>query len=339
MVSEQNFERLSAYIDRELPPDERTALEERLQREPDLRRELDELRIIVLAVRELPKVQAPRDFTLTPQMVGKTPTSRFLVFPATGLVSVLSSVAAALLLISGGLLLFGSAGQSGGPALAPATAELAMQPTLETSATQQPTVTFTPQIAATMPITLDDAGAAVAGDIDMAEAEEEIQEDDETLEMETEEEAMAESAEEADALFEDDIIEQDADMPAAPAAGAFASEPTMTQEATLGRSAADDAPPTFDDASGLGAVPEMNESIQMTVSASLLPTQQPILAPTRPPVTATPAAIAQAPPSPPRQLSEPYPMLIAGLLLALGVLSAVVALGTTVQRRRNRGCT
>ncbi|WP_448337688.1 anti-sigma factor family protein [Chloroflexus aurantiacus] len=69
-LPEQDRELLSAYIDNELTPAERSALEERLRVEPSLRRELAELRAVRDLLREQPWVTPPRTFTLTPEMAG-----------------------------------------------------------------------------------------------------------------------------------------------------------------------------------------------------------------------------------------------------------------------------
>ena len=66
----QDFDRLSAYIDNQLSPGEKAGLEQRLGREPELRQALDELRLTVRAVRALPTVKPPRNFTLTPAQAG-----------------------------------------------------------------------------------------------------------------------------------------------------------------------------------------------------------------------------------------------------------------------------
>jgi len=60
---------LSAYLDNELPISKRQSLEKRLLNEPDLRRKLDDLRKTKMVLGNLARVQAPRNFTLTPDMV------------------------------------------------------------------------------------------------------------------------------------------------------------------------------------------------------------------------------------------------------------------------------
>lgn len=60
---------LSAYLDNELSIARRQSLEKRLQNEPDLRRKLEDLRKTKMALGSLARVHAPRNFTLTPDMV------------------------------------------------------------------------------------------------------------------------------------------------------------------------------------------------------------------------------------------------------------------------------
>src|SRR5688500_16254364 len=92
-VNDQDLERLSAYLDGELSAGERSALETRLQTDADLRRELSLLRQTVALIQTAAPYKAPRDFTLTPEMV-RARQPRVLLFPATALVSTLSAVAA-----------------------------------------------------------------------------------------------------------------------------------------------------------------------------------------------------------------------------------------------------
>jgi hypothetical protein len=63
-INERDAELLSAYTDDQLNAAEREQLEGRLQAEPQLRRELAELRQTVRLLQALPVLPAPRDFTL-----------------------------------------------------------------------------------------------------------------------------------------------------------------------------------------------------------------------------------------------------------------------------------
>lgn len=70
-ISPEDLMALSAYLDGALDPPERSSLERRLATEPLLRAELDSLRDTVNLVKSLPRLKAPRDFTLTPVMLAQ----------------------------------------------------------------------------------------------------------------------------------------------------------------------------------------------------------------------------------------------------------------------------
>jgi hypothetical protein len=72
-MNQRDLELLSSYLDGQLRPSESARLESRLIREPDLRAVLDDLRSTRTLLRKLPTRKAPRNFTLTPKMVGKNP--------------------------------------------------------------------------------------------------------------------------------------------------------------------------------------------------------------------------------------------------------------------------
>ncbi len=100
-LTERDYELLSSYIDGELSDAERAALEIRLNAEDELRRELASLRQTVALVNQLPKLKAPRNFTLD-KPVAQT---RTIPFPMTAAFSALSAAAAVLLIVFGGYLL------------------------------------------------------------------------------------------------------------------------------------------------------------------------------------------------------------------------------------------
>jgi len=60
---------LSAYLDNELNPGDRRRLEKQLDSEPALRERLDNLRRTKIVLGRLARLKAPRNFTLTPEMV------------------------------------------------------------------------------------------------------------------------------------------------------------------------------------------------------------------------------------------------------------------------------
>jgi hypothetical protein len=69
----RDVEKLSAYLDGQLKPSELARLESRLKTEPELATILQDLRQTRRLLRQLPQRRAPRNFTLTPKMVGQRP--------------------------------------------------------------------------------------------------------------------------------------------------------------------------------------------------------------------------------------------------------------------------
>ena len=69
----RDVEKLSAYLDGQLKPSEAARLESRLKTEPELASILKDLRQTRSLLRQLPQRRAPRNFTLTPKMVGQKP--------------------------------------------------------------------------------------------------------------------------------------------------------------------------------------------------------------------------------------------------------------------------
>jgi len=70
-ITPRDWETLSAYLDDQLGAPERHELEKRLRNNPELSQGLEELRTTRLILRSLPKLRAPRNFTLTPSMAGQ----------------------------------------------------------------------------------------------------------------------------------------------------------------------------------------------------------------------------------------------------------------------------
>ena len=112
MTSPQDFERLSAYLDNQLSAKEKAGLEARLVRESELRTALAGLRQTARALRSLPVVKPPRNFTLSPRQVEAMAQPRrfFLVLR-------LATVFAAIALV---LVFAGDFAASTAPALSPA---------------------------------------------------------------------------------------------------------------------------------------------------------------------------------------------------------------------------
>ena len=72
-MKQRDLELLSSYLDGQLSSSDATRLEARLLTDPELRSVLRDLRSARSVLRQLPMRKAPRNFTLTPQMVGKNP--------------------------------------------------------------------------------------------------------------------------------------------------------------------------------------------------------------------------------------------------------------------------
>lgn len=97
-ISPRDLESLSAYLDGQLTAREHARLEARLEEDQNLQVSLEELRRTRAALRSLPIIRAPRNFTLTPEMVGVRKTlPRF--YPTLRLSSVLAMLLLALVLL------------------------------------------------------------------------------------------------------------------------------------------------------------------------------------------------------------------------------------------------
>lgn len=98
MTSEQDFIRLSAYLDNQLATADRAALEVQLARDPELKAALRDLRLQVRAMRALPRRRVPRNFTLSAaqaeQLRRRSPFAGF--FPTFRLATSLSAAAFAI---------------------------------------------------------------------------------------------------------------------------------------------------------------------------------------------------------------------------------------------------
>src|SRR5512141_1362753 len=148
-MKQRDLELLSSYLDGQLSSSDATRLEARLLTEPELRSVLRDLRSARSVLRQLPMRRAPRNFTLTPKMVGKNPPLP-RAYPAFRFTSALATI---LLFITVGLNFlrpqlaastpaFGMGGGGGGSnetfaAQAPAAATQAPAAT-EAPATQAP---------------------------------------------------------------------------------------------------------------------------------------------------------------------------------------------------------
>jgi hypothetical protein len=72
-MKQRDLELLSSYLDGQLSSADAARLEARLRTDPEMRSVLHDLRGTRSLLRQLPMRKAPRNFTLTPKMVGKNP--------------------------------------------------------------------------------------------------------------------------------------------------------------------------------------------------------------------------------------------------------------------------
>jgi anti-sigma factor RsiW len=70
-ITPRDWETLSAYLDDQLSAPDRREIENSLVNNPELRQSLEELRQTRMILRSLPKLRAPRNFTLTASMAGQ----------------------------------------------------------------------------------------------------------------------------------------------------------------------------------------------------------------------------------------------------------------------------
>ena len=91
--ADRDRELLSAYIDNRLDPAEHARVEARLAAEPALRAEAESLRQTVRAVRAMPRVSAPRNFTLDPRLYSRRkPSLLGRAFPALRLATAMTTL-------------------------------------------------------------------------------------------------------------------------------------------------------------------------------------------------------------------------------------------------------
>ena len=103
-ITSREWEAISAYLDGQLSVKERTRLEDRMQSSTELRSAMEEMRRTRIILRSQPKLRAPRNFTLTPQMVSVRPAPArtmpsLRLFPVLRFSAALASVLLVMVLI------------------------------------------------------------------------------------------------------------------------------------------------------------------------------------------------------------------------------------------------
>ncbi|HEY3474315.1 MAG TPA: hypothetical protein VGK56_06865 [Anaerolineales bacterium] len=156
-MNRRDIELLSSYLDGQLKPSDTARLEARLSSDPDLRAVLDDLRSTRGLLRRLPMRKAPRNFTLTPKMVGKNPPLP-RTYPAFRFVTALASL---LLFFTFGLNFlapqmasqspaFGMGG-GGAPEILPSEAPAMPESAATEAPAEEPSIQMVPQPTETVP--------------------------------------------------------------------------------------------------------------------------------------------------------------------------------------------
>ena len=99
-ISKRDWETLSAYLDGQLSNRKQTRLESRLKNDDQLRVALNDLRNTRYKLRHSPRLQAPRNFMLTPEMAGH-PIRMPRLAPVFGWASAVASFLLVLVLVAG----------------------------------------------------------------------------------------------------------------------------------------------------------------------------------------------------------------------------------------------
>jgi hypothetical protein len=116
-ITSRDYELLSAYLDNQLSTQERARLESRINQEPELQQELHEISKTRLLLRNLPRLRAPHNYYINPEVVSKSIRVRqpLRLAPAYGIASAIATILLVLVIFGDRLL------SSGSPtALAPA---------------------------------------------------------------------------------------------------------------------------------------------------------------------------------------------------------------------------
>jgi anti-sigma factor RsiW len=345
-LTDQDYERLSAYIDGALSHSDRALLELHLQNEPALRHELEALRQTVTLVNQLPPLKAPRDFTLEAEMIRPASPKRLLIFPASAAFSALSAAAAVLLLTLAGILSL-SSGNLAAPPSPLQSQQVATNPTAtaaivleleeavgESNISAPSTLSAAPtQLPSPLAAPIDAAGAPAADD--------ESQDAADGADM-----AMEQPAPTAPLLGPDEQAQ------APSAASGFAASPTLENEFAGGPdgrttsspdpSANADAVASLNAAEDRTTVEETATSLSERFSlAQELPTPTPGVERDR---SQAPSPTLAPEPAPPgigfqdglvqQENQESSPINLAGILLAAGLLLLGIAATTTIVRIR-----
>ena len=146
--SDRDLEQLSAYLDGNLSASDRAAFETRLTADSSLQSALDDLRNIKTRLGALPVVRAPRNFTLTPAMIGQSARRASTWLPALNFATAIAAVLF-VAVVAGNLL--GRSGTVSTAAPAPA-AEVSLAQAPANADTAAVTATAEPPVALQAPV-------------------------------------------------------------------------------------------------------------------------------------------------------------------------------------------
>ncbi|MDX1616944.1 MAG: zf-HC2 domain-containing protein [Candidatus Promineifilaceae bacterium] len=190
---ERRQEQLNAYLDGELSQAERERFEEALADDAALQREVAQLQLIKQQVRQLPRLRAPRNFTLDPAKYGRPARQPLLqLYPVLRTATVMTAIMLVVTLAAGIVLpggLTGSAGQE------PAAEEIVSQvieeeaaaDVIQEEAAEEPAEAYlAPEAAQVERATItQEADASEQAAEEMVAAEEEVADADETVATQT----------------------------------------------------------------------------------------------------------------------------------------------------------
>ena len=154
-ISPRDWQELSAYLDQQLNSRARSRLEARLRDEPQLRIALQDLQRNKMLLRSQPRLFAPRNFTLTPQMAKIRPVSP--AYPVVRLVAAMSSILL-IIVLAGDLLVGGPLRVTYQDVVSPYVSQQASQPvereivvTVEVEAAVEPAAKSAPEALQSAP--------------------------------------------------------------------------------------------------------------------------------------------------------------------------------------------
>lgn len=108
-ISPRDQELLSAYLDGQLTSKEITNLQRRLKDDREMQEALEGLRMTREALHSLPRLRAPRNFTLSPDMAGVRAATRHPVYPVFGFASLAASLLLVLVFVADRMNFLGTA--------------------------------------------------------------------------------------------------------------------------------------------------------------------------------------------------------------------------------------